>query len=93
MVGRPTEIDSNQIKMLIDNNQCFIIREIADIFKISKLIKLLVKMKNVSFVLQKKTKQTFWLTQEAMLFTRTSQLYSASSPQTRMGALLLLRST
>ena len=36
--------------------------ETANILKISKSIKLLVKMKNVSFILQKKTKQTFWPT-------------------------------
>ena len=31
----------------------------ADILQISKSIKLLVKIKNMSFILQKKTKQTF----------------------------------
>ena len=44
----PGEIDSNQIKTLIENNQCSIMQEIANRFKISKSIKLLVKMKNVS---------------------------------------------
>ena len=34
--------------------------EIANILKISKSIKLLVKVKNVSFILQKKTIQTCW---------------------------------
>ena len=54
--GRPVEADSDQIKTLIENNQCYqsTTWEIADILKISKLIKLLVKMKNVSFILQKK---------------------------------------
>ena len=37
--------------------------EIADIIKISKSIKLLMKMNNVSFILQKKLKLTFWPTQ------------------------------
>ena len=36
-------------------------RKIADILK--KSIKLLVKVKNVSFILQKKTKWTFWPSQ------------------------------
>ena len=57
--SRPIEVDSNQIETLIENNQCYSMRKIADILKISKLIKLLVKMKNVSFILGKKTKQTF----------------------------------
>ena len=52
--GRPVEVDGSQIKTLIENNQCYTMQEIADILKISKSIKLLVKMKNVSFILQKK---------------------------------------
>ena len=35
--SRPVEVDSNQIKTLIENNQCYIIWKIADILKISKL--------------------------------------------------------
>ena len=54
-LGRPVEIDSKQIETLIENNQCYTTQEIADILKISKSIKLLVKMKNVSFILWKKT--------------------------------------
>ncbi|KAF6130886.1 hypothetical protein HJG60_007843 [Phyllostomus discolor] len=34
--GRPVEVDSNQIKTLIENNQHYTTREIADILKISK---------------------------------------------------------
>ena len=49
--GRPVEDDSDQIKTLFENNQCYAMQEIADIFKISKSIKLSVKMKNVSFIL------------------------------------------
>ena len=33
---RPVEVDSDQIKTLIENNQCYATREIADILKISK---------------------------------------------------------
>ena len=34
--GRPVEVDSNQIKTLIDNNPHYATRKIADIIKISK---------------------------------------------------------
>ena len=44
--GRPVEVDCDQIETLIENSQ---LREIADTLKISKSIKLLVKMKTVSF--------------------------------------------
>ena len=35
-LGRPVEVDSNQIETLIENNQCYATREIADILEISK---------------------------------------------------------
>ena len=54
MSCRPVEVDSNQIETLTENNQDYVMREIANILKISKSIKLLVKMKNVSFILWKK---------------------------------------
>ena len=50
--GRPAEVNSNQINTLIENNQHSTMQEIAHILKIFKSIKLLVKMKNMSF--------TFW---------------------------------
>ena len=53
--GRPVEVDSDQIEALIENHQCYTMWETDDVLKISKSIKLLVKMKNVSFVLQKKS--------------------------------------
>ena len=53
-LGRPVEVDSDQIETLIEDNQCYTTWEIAGILKISKSIKLLVEMKNVSFILQKK---------------------------------------
>ena len=49
--GRPDEVGSDQVETFIENNRCFTIWEISDILKISKSIKLLVKMKNVSFIL------------------------------------------
>ena len=45
--GGPFEVDSDQIKTLIENNQYYATWEIADILKIPKSIKLLVKMKYV----------------------------------------------
>ena len=35
-VGRPVEVESDQSKTLIENNQCYIMWETADILKISK---------------------------------------------------------
>ena len=61
--GKPVEVDSNHITTLTENNQHYTMWEIADILKISKSIKLLMKMKNVSFTLQKKKIRTFWPTQ------------------------------
>ena len=52
-LGRPVEVDSDQIKALIENSQQYTTQEIADILKISKPIRLLVKMKNVSFIFLK----------------------------------------
>ena len=52
--GRPGEVDGDQIKILTENNQHYTTRDMSDTLKISKSIKLLVKMKNVSFILQKK---------------------------------------
>ena len=34
--GRPVEVGSEQIEALIENNQCYTTREIADVLKISK---------------------------------------------------------
>ena len=61
---RQVKVHSDQINTLLENNQHYTIREIAGILKISKSIKLLVKMKDVSFILWKKTKWTFWPTQQ-----------------------------
>ena len=49
--GRPVEVDSNQTETLIESNQRYTPQEITDILKISKSIKSLMKMKNVSFIL------------------------------------------
>ena len=62
-LGKPVEVDSDQIKTYIETNQYSAMQEIADILKISKSIKLLVKMKNVSFILWKKTIWALWSTQ------------------------------
>ena len=42
--GRPVEVGSNQIKTLIESNQHYTTWEIADILKVFKSIKLLVKI-------------------------------------------------
>ena len=34
--GRPAEVDSDQIETIIENNQCYTTRQIANILKISK---------------------------------------------------------
>ena len=52
-LSRPAEVDKDQIETLTENNQHYTTWEIADILKISKSVKLLVKMENVSFVLWK----------------------------------------
>ena len=53
--GRPVEVDSDQMETLIENSQGYTTWVIADILKISKSIKLLVKTKNVSFSIWEKT--------------------------------------
>ena len=53
-LGRTVEVDRDQIETLIEKYQCSTMQEIADILNMSKSIKLLVKMKNVSFILRKK---------------------------------------
>ena len=58
--ARPVEVDSDQIKTLIESNQCYALWEIANILKIPKSMKLLVKMKN-AFYFMEKTKWIFWL--------------------------------
>ena len=57
--GRPVEVESDQIETLIENDQSYTTQEIAHILKISKSIKLLVKMKSVSFILWKKNIMEF----------------------------------
>ena len=49
--GRPVGADSGQLKTLTENNKRYTTWEIADILKISKSIKLLVKMKNGFYIL------------------------------------------
>ena len=45
--GRPAGVDSDAIETVIENNQCSVTRGVANILKISRSIKLLVKMKHV----------------------------------------------
>ena len=64
--SRPVDVFSHQVETLIENNQCYTTWEIANILKISKSIKLLVKMKNVPFL--EKIRQVFWPTHKMFHF-------------------------
>ena len=57
--GRPVEVDRDQTETLTENSQCYTTWELADILTVSKSIKLLVKMNNVSSILQKKLNGLF----------------------------------
>ena len=57
--GRPAKVGSDQIETFIENNQHYTVQEIADTLKMSKSIKLLMKMKNLSLVLWKKLNRLF----------------------------------
>ena len=61
-LGRPGEIDCNQINTLIENNKHYTMREIANKLKISKLIVIGENEKCV-FYFMGKTKLTFRPTQ------------------------------
>ena len=61
-LGRTVE-GSDQMETFTENDQCYTTQETANILEIYKSIKLLVKMKSVSFISQDKTTQTFWPTQ------------------------------
>ena len=61
-LGRPVEVDSDQIKTLIENNQCYTMWEIADILKVSKSI-VIGKNEKCVFYFTEKTEGTFWPTQ------------------------------
>ena len=53
-LDRPAEVDSNQIKTLVENYQCYTIQEMGNILKISKSMRLFVKIKTMYFILLKK---------------------------------------
>ena len=74
--GRPVEVDSDQIETLIKNNQRSTMWDIANILKISKSIKLLVKMKNVSYFTGKKSHELFGLTNTFYYTIQPSILFS-----------------
>ena len=61
-LGKPVEVDSDQIETLIENNQGYAMWETDNILKMSKSIKLLVKMKKC-VLSYGKNKWTFWPTQ------------------------------
>ena len=49
---RPAEVDNDQHRDIIENNQRYTTQEMANILKISKSIKLSVKMKNVFYFME-----------------------------------------
>ena len=57
--GRPVEVDGDQIETFTENGRRHATWGTADILTISKSVKSLVKMKNVSFILQKKHNRLF----------------------------------
>ena len=59
-LGRPAEVDSDQIETLVENNHRYTTQKIANILKIPKSLKLLVKMKKCVFYYMEKMKQTFF---------------------------------
>ena len=57
--GRWVEADSNQSEVLVENNQRHTTQERANILRMPKAIKLLVKMRNMSFISRKKLNRLF----------------------------------
>ena len=53
--GRPVDVDSDPIETFTENSQCSATQETVNILKLSKSIKLLVKMKNMPFILHIKS--------------------------------------
>ena len=53
LLSGPAEVDSDRMEPLTENSQRYTTRETANIRKISKSIKLLVKMKNVPYFMEK----------------------------------------
>ena len=53
-LGKPAEVDSNQIETLIENNQCYTMQEIANILKISKSIVIGENEKCIYYFMEKK---------------------------------------
>ena len=57
--GRPGEVDSDQMKTVTENNQRSTTRDRANILRTSNSVKVLVNMKNVSFILREKLNGLF----------------------------------
>ena len=58
-LGRPVEVHNDQTKTLTDNNQRYLMQEIANTLKMSKSTKLLETMKTVSFICTEKKHTDF----------------------------------
>ena len=57
---RAVEVDGDQSETFIENNQCYTTQETADTLKMSKSIKLLMKMKNAFYFTEKSKRNFFW---------------------------------
>ena len=53
MVGRPVEVDSDQIETLIERNQCYTTWEVADILKTTQLENIMGEKKSLLFYRKK----------------------------------------
>ena len=58
-VGRPAEVDNDQIKTLIENNQCYTTQEIVDVLKNIQINKIIGENENSIIYFMEKTIQTF----------------------------------
>ena len=63
MLCRPVDLDSNQIVTLLENNQRYTSREIANITQNIQINKVTAENEKCVFYFTEKTIQTFWPTQ------------------------------
>ena len=84
--GRPGDDNSNRIETLIENNQHYTVQETADI--LSKSIKLLVKIKNVSFILREKNHTDFLANPVSLLLSNCLLSGGKDASKSRMNIFL-----
>ena len=59
----PVKVDSNQIEILIENNQCYTTQEVANILKNIQINKVFGKNEKYVFYFMEKIIWTFWTTE------------------------------